>query len=74
MFAGLPDGSYSNKEFDALRASENKSSDQSFAACERGWTEQRLQLNRGVAALKGKSPIHRVQCRIFPADMPRLLS
>ena len=57
---GTPPHSWSNAEFDALRKTENTSSDASFAACERGWTEQRLQLWRGVNALEGTAIGRRV--------------
>ena len=45
--------SWSNTEFDRARAVEDKTSDSSFASCERGWDEQRLQLSMAVDSVRG---------------------
>lgn len=47
--------SWSNGEFDRTRATEDKTSDSSFASCERGWDEQRLQLSKAVESVRGSA-------------------
>ena len=51
--AGNLDHAWGNKAWAIARASENTSSDTSFASCERGWTEQRMQLAAAAEAAAG---------------------
>lgn len=55
--AGLDHG-WDNIAFARLRRTENRSNDASFASCERGWAEQRMQLAMAAAAAAG-SPLGR---------------
>ena len=51
--AGNTPHGWLNDEFAELRRTENKTSDQSFASCERAWAEQRMQLQAAAAAAAG---------------------